>query len=176
MNINKRIIIATIEALELVRNVRFFRTERGYHGEFYCELKSALDRRGILRNNLILEIEYQKSQDRHSTRQRPDILLHIPTELSGAPVHENNVSVWALKYRASLDEAQSDFNKLDVMFENLDYDLGFFINIDSDFPYLELYRGNYMDRFFTFAVRLIENKPFIRHEYFANRQVIKKKI
>lgn len=61
MNINERVIIATMEALKLVRNVRFFRTERGHQGEFYCKLKSTLARRGILKNDIMLEIEYQKS-------------------------------------------------------------------------------------------------------------------
>jgi len=38
MIINKPIIEATIIALKSVRNVRYFRTERGYQGEFFCEL------------------------------------------------------------------------------------------------------------------------------------------
>jgi hypothetical protein len=176
MIINKYIIDATIVALKLVRNVRYFRTERGYQGEFFCNLKMALFERGIIIDDLILEMEYQKTRDQHYTGQRPDIILHIPTELSGATVHENNVSVWALKRRATIREAQSDFDKLDEMFETLDYDLGFFINIDSDFHCLELYEGNFKNRLFAFAVRLERNKPFIKHAYFSNGKVKEEKI
>lgn len=38
----EQIVEATICALKLVRNVRFFRTERGFQGEFFCELKREL--------------------------------------------------------------------------------------------------------------------------------------
>jgi hypothetical protein len=58
---NEQILAATIEALRAIREPRFFRTERGYHGRFYCALQTVLDSRGLLRNGTILEMEYQKS-------------------------------------------------------------------------------------------------------------------
>jgi hypothetical protein len=41
-------------------------------------------------------MEYQKSA-RQGLAQRPDIVFHIPAEVSGAAVTENNYEVWALK-------------------------------------------------------------------------------
>ncbi len=165
------IIEATINALKLARNVRFFRTERGYQGELFCELKNALYEKGIIEEDLILEMEYQKVQDRHRTRRRPDIILHVPAEVSDAPAHENNIGVWALKHNASMLDAQNDFNKLDEMFRHLNYFLGFFINIDSNFHHLELYSGNYKDRIFAFAVNLSDNTLHIKQASFIGGKI-----
>ena len=152
----RRVIVgATISALRSVTNTRFFRTERGYQGRFFCGLQEALDSSdSILDAVCILEMEYQKRGERHHTRQRPDIILHIPAEESGAPVSENNLAVWALKRRASQAEAIQDFDKLDVMFSELCCPLGFFVNIDSNSHHLHCYAGDYPERLVAFAVRL----------------------
>jgi hypothetical protein len=150
----ERIIGATIDALRSVCHVRFFRTERGYQGRFYCALQAALDMRNILSDELILEMEYQKTGPRHHTQQRPDIILHVPVEVSSAAVHENNVAVWALKRRASVADAKDDFGKLNTMFTSLHYPLGIFINIDSNYHYLSYYQGICRDRILAFAVQL----------------------
>jgi hypothetical protein len=160
------IIDATIEALQSVNNVRFFNTERGYQGRFYCALQSGLDDRGILNGDSIIEMEYQKSRNRHQTRQRPDIILHIPTEVSRAPVNVNNFSVWAIKRKASVKDAKDDFYKLDIMFEDLNYLLGFFINIDSNLHFCDHYEGVHDDRLVAFAVQLKENALDIRQASF----------
>ncbi len=60
----------------------------------------------------------------------PDIILHIPTEVSGVGVYENNFAVWALKREATKKGAIEDFKKLDKMFRDLSYPVGFFININ----------------------------------------------
>src|SRR5581483_8883202 len=57
------IIEATIDALKSVKHPRFFRTERGYHGRFYCALQSVLDQRMSLDDACILEMEYRKAAD-----------------------------------------------------------------------------------------------------------------
>lgn len=93
------LIRATEDAIRSVDAARFFQTERGFHGRFYCTLQHQLERAGLIANNAILEMEYQKSQ-RHGTSQRPDIVFHIPAEYSHALVTENNFAVWALKRRA----------------------------------------------------------------------------
>src|SRR5690349_21340233 len=95
------VIDATISAIKNVRNPRFLATERGFHGAFYCALFSFLKKKGIITDRVILEMEYQKST-RHATKQRPDIILHIPREISGSKsTRTNNFAVWALKRRAS---------------------------------------------------------------------------
>src|SRR5437870_801261 len=133
-----KIIKATIEALKCVKQERFFRTERGYQGRFYCGLQTALDRYGILNNETILEMEYQKSS-RHGVTQRPDIIIHKPAELYCSSVQKDNLAVFALKHQASVNEAKEDFVKLDEMIEKLHYKKGIFINIDSSLHHLDNY-------------------------------------
>lgn len=147
------ILQATIEALKHINQQRFFDTERGYHGKFYCELQSALDARNMLYDGIILEMEYQKSE-RHSTHQRPDIVLHIPRKYPGGTVKDNNFAVWALKHRASDTRAADDFKKLDEMFEELCYPLGVFINIGDSRHHYAHYNGRYANRLVCFAVAL----------------------
>ncbi|MEX2493215.1 MAG: hypothetical protein WD425_15795 [Nitrospirales bacterium] len=90
------LITATEAAIRAVGAARFFETERGFHGRFYCALQAELDRAGLIANGAILEMEYQKSE-RHDMVQRPDIVFHIPAEHSGAGARAYNFAVWALK-------------------------------------------------------------------------------
>lgn len=106
-------------------------------------------------------MEYQKSQ-RHGTSQRPDIIFHIPAEYSRELVTENNFAVWALKRRASESDARSDFDRLDVMFETLHYQLGFFVNVDSADPMLRCYTGAYSRCLAAVAARLTDARILVR--------------
>ncbi|MGY0613418.1 hypothetical protein [Luteimonas sp. A501] len=134
------LVAATEAAIRSVDATRFFRTERGFHGRFYCALQAELDRAGLIADGAILEMEYQKSA-RHELWQRPDIIFHIPVEHSHANVKANNFAVWALKRQASVAEARDDFEKLDQMFDTLHYPLGFFVNVDAIDPMREHYKG-----------------------------------
>jgi hypothetical protein len=144
---------ATEAAIRMVNAERFFETERGFHGRFYCALQEQLDQAGLIAGGAILEMEYQKSS-RHGMRQRPDIVFHIPAEYSGASVRENNFAVWALKRRASSADASEDFDLLDEMFEGLRYPIGFFLNIDSTDTMRQHYNGRYGDRLSAVAAKL----------------------
>lgn len=124
------LIAATDAALLAVTEDRFLQTERGYQGRFYCALQVELDRYGLLKEPTILEMEYQKSARRHRIRQRPDIILHIPAEITGS-VTVGNLAVWALKRRASAKDAADDYEKLEEMHRSLNYPWGCFVNIDS---------------------------------------------
>jgi hypothetical protein len=42
------ILESTLCALECTKAPRLFKTERGYHGEFYCQLRPHLSKRGII--------------------------------------------------------------------------------------------------------------------------------
>ena len=148
-----KLIAATEEALREVTEARFFRSERGFQGQFLSTLQRSLNRRGLLRGGCILEMEYQKS-GRHGMRQRPDIILHIPAEISGGKVTENNFALWALKRRATQTKAREDFCKLDMMFDKLCYPLGFFINIDAKDHLAASYGGKFPERLRTVAVWL----------------------
>ncbi|MFC2077968.1 hypothetical protein ACFLTM_04090 [Candidatus Bipolaricaulota bacterium] len=148
------VIQATTEALLSVRNQRFFKSERGYQGRFYCCLQAELEKHGFLQDDDIIEMEYQKGE-RHDLGQRPDIIFHVPAEISRAPVTENNYAVWALKIGANARKAKEDFDKLDQMFSRLHYPLGIFINIGSEKHHLDAYDGPYAERIHAFAVSLL---------------------
>jgi hypothetical protein len=151
----EEIITATNEALLKVDVPRFLRTERGFQGRFYCALQQELENRGLLRDEYILEMEYQKRSSRHGMNQRPDIVLHVPAEESGAKVSHNNLAVWALKLRANKEKACLDFANLDKMFsKKLCYRLGIFVNIDSIDHFATSYNGRFPNRLRTVSVRL----------------------
>lgn len=156
-SMRQALINATESAIRAVDAARFFQTERGFHGRFYCALQEELDYAGLMTNGALLEMEYQKSS-RHSLTQRPDIVFHIPTEHSGATVQENNFAVWALKHSASPAKAQADFTRLDEMFRVLCYPLGFFVNIDSADPMRHHYTGDYRKRLMTVATQLFDGE------------------
>ena len=146
-----KVVAATDEALRQVATPRFLRTERGFQGQFYCALQRALEERRLLQDGRVLETEYQKSAC-HGMSQRPDIVLHVPAEESGAGVARNNFSVWALKRQATQSQAREDFDKLDQMFETLHYPLGFFVNIDARDHLAASYRGRFPKRLRSVAV------------------------
>jgi hypothetical protein len=86
---SQQIIAATKQAIQQVTHPRFFRTERGYQGRFYCALMALFDAEGLLGDDdRIIEMEYQKGPLRHGMTQRSDIIYHIPTEVSEGPVHQ----------------------------------------------------------------------------------------
>jgi hypothetical protein len=150
------LIDATERALKSVTSERFFQTERGFHGRFYCALQHQLDKEKLLPDGAILEMEYQKSA-RHGTNQRPDIILHVPVEYSNESVQANNFAVWALKRKATENDALEDFTKLDQMFNSLHYPMGFFINIDSNKPMNNHYTGEHKDKLVAVAVSLVNS-------------------
>jgi hypothetical protein len=131
----------------------------------------ALDRRHVLKNGLILEMEYQKKVLFHSMTQRPDIVLHIPAEDSGAPADENNLMVIAIKKGASPEKAQEDFVKLDEMCEKLRYPLAVFINIESEEHHLRHYEGTFRDRFHAYAVTFKDGSVKVKYGWYEGGQL-----
>jgi len=176
----EKIIQATIKSLKKNHQERFYQTERGYQGRFYCALQQALDDEGIIIDGLILEMEYQKRENIHHTSQRPDITLHIPVEYSGAERTANNYAIWALKrrgYRSGYHRnVTDDFNKLNIMFKKLNYPLGFLIIINSDRHMLDIYEGEFRDRIISFAVKLNNGAILIKQAYFQGNMIIENDI
>lgn len=170
------IITSTIDAFRSITQKRFFKTERGYQGKFYCMLQPVLESKGIITESCFLEMEYQKRFNPHRTKQRPDIILHIPTEVSNESEIKNNFAVWALKYNGKCNDAINDFKKLDLMFQELDYPLGFFINIGSDKHWLDNYRGQFPDRITAFAVRLTNGLVHITQANIDKGRIIETEI
>jgi len=165
-----QIIESTICALRNITAPRFFKSERGYQGIFYCALYKELEHNKLVNEDRIIEMEYQKSR-RHELTQRPDIIFHIPVEHSGGRVKENNFAVWAIKARSNMKRAKEDFIKLDEMFDTLNYPLGFFININSDQHHLDLYDGPYKDRLLAFSVISQDNSVIIKMAWFDNNEL-----
>lgn len=147
------LIAATEVAIRAVDAARFFRTERGFQGRFYCALQAELEQAGLLVDGAILEMEYQKGAA-HGMGQRPDIIFHVPVEHSGSDRRANNFAVWALKRRATVASAHDDFDKLDQMFIGLEYPLGFFVNIDTTDHMAEHYNGQFRTRLAAVAASL----------------------
>ncbi len=150
------------DSIRAITDARYFSTERGYQGEVLVELTNRLKCEKIIPNGPLVEQEYQKTSEDHGITIRPDIIIHIPYEKR---IHSSrcagNFVVFQLKLKASEDKAREDFSKLDLMFEKLDYQLGIFLNINSDNTFFDSYLGDYNDRLHCFAVRLVNNKVVI---------------
>ena len=168
-----KIIAATIAAAGTVNDLRFWKTERGFHGAFYYALWGVLLKLEVLNGHRILEMEYQKSV-RHRTSQRPDIILHIPAEFHDLDVTMGNFAVWALKHRASAARANDDFNNLDDMFMTLKYPLGFFINVEAKQHHLDRYDGRFRNRLHAFALQRKGQERLIRHGLYSRGQIIER--
>ena len=172
LNITEKraIIECTIDALSSIVEPRYFKTERGYQGAFYCSLRNQLQKKIKLPEEAILEMEYQKSS-RHDMTQRPDIVFHIPASENGIPVDKGNFAAYELKPNASSAEAQTDFKNLDELFSRLNYELGFFINIDSGRDFMNEYRGIFKNRIHGLAVKLSNENIIISHSFFKNERL-----
>lgn len=151
----QQIIESTLLALSAITNPRLFNNERGYAAEFKSVIEPLLAARGLMEKpGALVEVEHQKYQSKHGMVQRPDAIFHVPVEVSGASVKDDNYAVWAFKRRADIDDAWEDFRKLDEMFDTLKYPLGFSVNIGGAEDFLEFYPGPYRDRLFGVCVLL----------------------
>jgi len=106
-----------------------------------------------------VEQEYQKTLKKHAIRIRPDIVIHIPYE-RGISLNRrsDNYVVIQMKLKASEKRAKEDFQKLNLMFEKLNYPLGIFLNISSNETFYDSYSGNYKERLHCFSVQLVNNE------------------
>ncbi len=166
-----KIIDLTKESILSITHPRFFSNERAYQGRLYCNLLNTFVRQGLLDDEELIEIEYQKST-RHSMSQRPDIIYHIPAEMKKTAVDKNNYAVWAIKKSATLDKAKSDFEKLDEMFSILNYSLGIFINIGSEKTYLDSYDGKFKERLVSYAILINNNRIYLKRNTFGEKGII----
>ena len=156
---------AFMEAIRAIINRRYFSTERGYQAELYSQLRCRLKDIAQLEAGAIVEAEYQKSFTLHKLRIRPDLIVHVPREVrSDKDPSKDNFCVIEMKRKASKNDAEKDFSKLDQLFDTLNYKLGIFLNIDSANTFFDCYTGNYEERLHCFAVRLVKNKMVLKEE------------
>lgn len=148
------------ETLSLISHSRFFETERGFQGQLNALLVQNL--KGIVPNQYVVEEEYQKRFKAHGIKIRPDIIIHAPFEPNTHKDRsEGNFAVIQIKLKASEKDAREDFEKLNLMFEKLNYPLGIFINISSDETHYRNYEGKFVDRLHCFSVELNRTKGVI---------------
>lgn len=150
------------EALESIREPRFYATERGFQGELLTALRNRLDG-AELPGEPIVEQEYQKTLPLHGVNFRPDVIVHIPFERGRVERRDQgNFVAMELKLRSTENEANADFAKLVQMREVLGYPLTIFINIDSDETHAAQRPAAIADHTVCFAVLLEHGNPVVR--------------
>ena len=169
------IIEEIINTLKLITIPRYFRTERGFQSEFYKQLSNNLDGKNIFPEHTILEAEVQKRNlDHYGVTQRPDLLIHIPIETGITQnANENNYVNFAFKLNGNINSSISDYEKLDQMFNLLNYELGIYININK-YPivYLNNYEGIYRNRIHEFSINLDNERVNVKHAFFENNELL----
>lgn len=175
MNMETKVLKATLNSLSEIRHERYFETERGFQAEFYCLLKKYLKGEGksnSLRkeDQLIFEQESQKRGDKHGIGSRPDIIFHHPTRLGG-DVTTNNGVVFELKLHAGPKKVAADALKLRSYIEILHYEQAVFVNIASTKLHLGMFErdmGCFRDKVLVFAIKLKDGTPYIRYGGFKD--------
>jgi hypothetical protein len=168
------IVNRTIAALRQITVPRYFRSERGFVTEFYCQLTRQLEQVDLFPANTILETEVQKNRAVHyGLTQRPDLLIHIPIETGLTQnANENNFVVFAFKLGGNPARVQSDYDKLEQMFAHLNYETGIFINIGA-YPttYLNTYNGNFRDRIHELSIATENGQTRVRHAFYVDGEL-----
>jgi hypothetical protein len=150
------------DALENIREPRFFETERGFQGELLAHLRNRLEF-AELPGEPIVEQEYQKTISFHGLKIRPDIIIHIPFERGRVERRDQgNFVAIELKLRSTESEARDDFAKLQQMWEVLGYPLTIFINIDSDQTHAAVRPEVIAGQTACYATRLEDGAPVVR--------------
>lgn len=150
------------EALESIREERFFQTERGFQGELLAELRKRL-KAAALPGDPIIEQEYQKRLPDHGLKIRPDLIVHIPFERGTfGRRDEGNFVAIELKLRATANDAADAFNNLRLLNEVLHYPLTIFINIDSEETHARMCPMKIAGQTICSAVRLENGRAVVR--------------
>ncbi len=157
------------QALESIREERFFQDERGFQGALLQELSQRVAH-GAFPGDPIIEQEYQKRLPLHKIRIRPDIIIHVPFERGVAEERdEGNFVAMELKRRATAKRAKEAFANLAKMKKALKYPLTIFVNIDSDQTHSALCTKSIADQTACFAVRLEDGRSVVRLEEHGQR-------
>ncbi len=150
------------DSLKAINEKHFFSREMGYQGKLLTELEKRIHIKKIFLGSIIVEQEYQKTLKNHGINKRPDIIIHVPyIEKIHSSRRVGNHVVIQLKLCASEKRAKEDFKKMDLMYKELEYLLGIFLNINSDRTFFNSYSGDYKERLCCFAVKLSDNKVLI---------------
>jgi len=133
------LIRAATDALKSITAPRFFRSERGFQGEFHVKLEELLRGKGLIPNHAIIEEEYQKTIPNHGISHRPDLIMHIPFDAGLTRSRkEGNFVAFEFKLHGSRLDAIDRFIKLNDYLTILNYPLGVFVNINDKRSFVEL--------------------------------------
>ncbi|MFZ0270330.1 MAG: hypothetical protein WAL34_00645 [Acidobacteriaceae bacterium] len=152
------------QALENIREERFFQDERGFQGALLQELSQRVAH-GAFPGDPIIEQEYQKRLPLHKIRIRPDIIIHVPFERGIAEErYEGNFVAMELKRRATTKRAKEAFANLVQMKRKLHYPLTIFINIDSVQTHAAVCPKSIAGQTACFSVRLEDGRCVVRRD------------
>jgi hypothetical protein len=129
--------------------------EGTFQARLFTELLHRLPGLGEVAQDFRLEQEVTKTIKLHGFRKRPDLILHKPFELgiTGSRT-DGNFACMELKVRAGCASALKDYEKLAKFCDQLNYDLGIFINIGRSDTHRDAYDGPHGDRIHGFGVVL----------------------
>jgi hypothetical protein len=148
------------EALEAIREPRFFETERGYQGELLAMLHARLAQAGFP-GNPIIEQEYQKRLADHRITIRPDLIIHVPFD-RGATEHRRDGNFVAIEIKRKSADVEEAFESLRKIRETLDYPLTVFVNIASQETHADSCPASIARQTVCFAVLLKDGVPVVR--------------
>lgn len=170
IKVSEDLIHSIAEALKSVTSTRFFRTERGFQGQFHVGLNRLLTERGIISNQTIIEEEYQKTFRNHGIPHRPDLIIHIPFETGLTENRkEGNFVAFEFGLQAGERKAIECFNKLDDYITFLNYQLGIFVNINDTRSFIRLVPSNLIH---VFNVTKTHETVKVSHSYLVDEQPI----
>jgi len=148
------------EALEAIREPRFFKSERGFQGQLLAMLQARLPEAGFP-GDPIIEQEHQKRMRAHKIKIRPDLIIHIPFE-RGTTKHRRSGNFVAIEIKRRSANVPKAFESLRKISEALDYWLTVFININCQQTHANLCPASIAQRTVCFAVRLEDGVPVVR--------------
>ena len=157
-------------AIKQIRRRRYFNSERGFGGQLQANLEVLLRENGIIPDEAVVEEEYQKRKNNHGMTYRPDIVVHLPIE-EGITNNrkEGNFIAFELKLRANQKAAVEVFKKLNSYIMNLGYELGIFVNIDSEKSFIELVNN---DKIHVFTSVWNNQEILVTHSYLKEQEAI----
>lgn len=158
---NRNAFLAMVqEALEAIREPRFFESERGYQGELLAVMKARL-READFPGDPIIEQEHQKKMWAHKIKIRPDLIIHIPFG-RGTTKHRRAGNFVAIEIKRRSADVPQAFESLRKISEALDYWLTVFININSQETHADFCPASIAKRTVCFAVLLVDGVPVVR--------------
>jgi hypothetical protein len=155
-----------VQAIKRITNPRFYGSERGFQGQLKSNIDSLLKENNLFSDHAIVEEEYQKTLPKHGITHRPDIIIHIPIEEGVTRSrNEGNFVAFELTLQANRTNAINAFRKLNDYVRILHYQLGIYVNINSETSFVELVPD---DLIHVLNVLRDEQRVVVTHSHLEN--------